>query len=82
MSGPENPLLFDRRLLISKNGEIQPIAVQSQVSLRDLFAAFALAGMVMRRCRPDAGDSYPYSYDAQDAYEAADAMLAEREKKA
>ena len=58
------------------------LEMKRNFALRDLFAAFALAGLVMRRPLPDGGDAYPYSYDAQDAYEAADFMLAEREKKA
>lgn len=59
---PTNPVLHF-------NGTAQPI------TLRDLFAAFALAGFLARNAR-----TYLAHDDAEYCYGVADAMLSEREK--
>ena len=73
MSKPENPALF--RLVIHGDGLIDH---GTTMSLRDLFAAFALAGEMAYR----GPDSATLEIDtvARKAYQLADAMLAEREE--
>ncbi len=67
---PDNPKLFQwARLGDVERGE-------TDITLRDFFAAAALAGLRTN----DPGDT-TYEVDAQDAYRSADAMLQEREKR-
>lgn len=68
-----NPRLFDRGSKDRGDGS-DPKEYCTEITLRDLFAAFALAGLSTSPSRPSATD-------AKCAYEAADAMLAEREEK-
>ncbi len=69
MTKPENPSLLDWEPTESLSA-----APFSQVTLRDIFAAFAAAGFLAQ----------PEHYRPQDvpemAYEAADGLLAERER--
>lgn len=65
MSKPDNPALFALEI---KNG---CVSHSTTISLRDLFAAFALAGQLAE------GDTVD---PAKWAYRYADQMLAEREK--
>ncbi len=65
-----NPPLFDIM-------EMQETVYQTNVTLRDLFAAFALAGL-------KAGEGAAIqtrSYMVEESFRLADAMLAERERK-
>lgn len=63
---PSNPPLFHQ----DQAGGV----VWTAIGLRDLLAAFALAGFLAD------GSDRPHERDAELSYEAADAMLAEREK--
>ncbi|MBZ5588131.1 MAG: hypothetical protein LAO05_06170 [Acidobacteriia bacterium] len=65
---PANPPLFDTM-------EIQDTIYVTSVTLRDLFAAFALAGLAAYRGNIGSWGDY-----AAEAYTFADAMLAERER--
>ena len=69
---PNNPRLFEP---LCKGGtELNPVySLGTALTLRDLFAAFALAGLLAGQLT--AGDEL-----ASTAYEAADDMLAERER--
>jgi hypothetical protein len=66
---PTNPPLFDTM-------EMQETVYETGVTLRDFFAGLALAGML---AHPVDG-AIPVEY-AGDAYDFADAMLAERGRK-
>ena len=70
MTKPKNPPLFDIM-------ETQDIVYATSITLRDLFAAFALAGIDTEALDPDK----PQGHTARIAYAVADAMLAERERK-
>ena len=73
MSKPENPRLFDLTDLGVRDGYI---AIGTNMTLRDLFAAFALAGLLSdHTMRAEPKDF------AEWAYVDADAMLAERAKR-
>jgi hypothetical protein len=55
--------------------------IQHGMSLRDYFAAKALTGVLQARALINGGDSLNSQEDvAEECYELADAMLAEREK--
>lgn len=60
--------------LIAARGSYGPSVLFTTVTLRDLFAAFALAGAISR----DGEDISDAKQEARYAYAYADAMLAER----
>ena len=74
-----NPKLFDTRAygveLVN-----QPITFEAStgVTLRDLFAAFSLTGLRAREADPNLGSYTTTEKIAADAYQDADAMLAQR----
>ena len=72
MSKPENPTLFD--VAIPEGS--RHILLNSVITLRDLFAAFALAGAVANPNNPDPGGAS----DVRRSFKTADEMLAERER--
>ena len=74
MSKPKNPPLFQPSEWTTDVPEIPVVAV-TDITLRDLFAAAALAGMLGN---PDA-DGTPEAFSKW-AYVYADAMLAARER--
>ena len=74
MSEPKNPVLFNSGSAELTDGEC--------ITLRDLFAAFALAGMLSHSKQSPREATEHKDGIAQPAYQFADAMLAEREKKA
>lgn len=70
--GTPNPHLFD---FFSVHGDIVPT---TSLTLRDLFAAFALAGVMA--CDDEALTEESAPFAANQAYLVADAMLIERAK--
>ncbi len=76
MSEPENPPLLCCEVIPDRNA----VSVYTDISLRDLFAAFALAGMLAHSKQdPIEAITEPIGLAAP-AYRFASAMLAEREK--
>jgi hypothetical protein len=70
--GEESPYLFgDTENLIKGGGEV---VYYTEITLRDLFAAFALMGYLANPQLTGPGSTY-----AREAYGCADAMLAARE---
>ena len=69
-----NPILMENG---HHDCDSRPADMAGEVTLRDLFAGFALAGMA---ANPGSAGSPGYSELAADAYGYADAMLRERAK--
>ena len=81
MSKPSNPSIHPEALLESYvvyDGEVpgEGLVRGDSITLRDLFAGFALAGMIA-----DRADGLDVKDTAKWAYSHADAMLDEREKR-
>ena len=70
----ENPKLFECKNW-NEFGKFPAVKLSSEITLRDLFAAAALAGMT-----GDENRSGDFSNYATDAFRFADAMLSERSK--
>ena len=75
MSEPGNPSLF----FTCKAHPEHPPTAFTDITLRDLFAAFALMGIIGSEDLSD-GEGYWTGQIATRAYSTADAMLAERSK--
>ena len=72
---PYNPELFERGLLLANDVP----GYDTDITLRDLFAAYAMNGLYSRH---EAMKTTPtFEQVAHTAYDMADAMLTEREKK-
>lgn len=74
MANLENPLLFGQTF----DRDDQTWSYSSQITLRDLFAAFALAGYLAHPT--DTTDDPGIAEAARESFRYADAMLAERAK--
>jgi len=72
--------MLNKLLNVSADLNGRSVTIDTPLTLRDFFAAFALMGMmaIMAERQEDLVD--PARYRSQWAYEYADAMLAERKK--
>jgi len=75
---PYNPQLFDWLKRETSEGKVENV-YETDVTLRDLFAAFAMTGLYAS----GTVEKRAHTYDkvAHTAYEMAEAMLIEREKR-
>ena len=73
MSKPNNPPLFTTHWCTTESGNAD---YSTEITLRDLFAAFALSGFLGDTISPGVNDADI----AKASYTLADAMLAERSK--
>jgi hypothetical protein len=69
----DNPKLFHRERSFMEG----PLEITTDITLRDLFAAAALTGIIAA-CDEPLGSSYEPKMVSSDAYAVADAMLKER----